>query len=74
LVIHDEPGGHLVRVAAEGWQAGLRTSPVIGVAQGVLMERFCLTADHALEMLMLMSRGDPFKALEVANALVNSTT
>jgi AmiR/NasT family two-component response regulator len=60
-------------VTAERWQAALTNSPVIGVAQGVLMERFGLTADEALESLWRMSQADPVKALEVARALVNST-
>jgi AmiR/NasT family two-component response regulator len=60
-------------VTADEWQAVLASSPVIGVAQGVLMERFDLTADEALECLWLISQADPVKALEAARVLVNWT-
>jgi AmiR/NasT family two-component response regulator len=60
-------------MTVEVWRALLTNIPVVGVAQGVLMERFDLTADQAFERLWRMSQSDPTKALEVALAVVNSS-
>jgi len=64
----------MVGYAAEVWMAVLSSVPVIGVAQGVLMERFSLSADQAFERLWRMSNSDPVMAVEVARALTNSTS
>jgi AmiR/NasT family two-component response regulator len=60
-------------MTAEVWMAVLTSIPVVGVAQGVLMERLGLTADQAFERLWRMAQSDPAKALEVALAVVSST-
>jgi AmiR/NasT family two-component response regulator len=54
-------------------KAVLGRRPVIGIAQGVLMEQFNITADEAFQDLWQMSHADPVETLEVARTLANST-
>jgi hypothetical protein len=60
-------------MTAEVWMAVLTSIPVVGVAQGILMERLALTADQAGELLWGISGADPGNAFEIARALVRST-
>jgi len=49
---------------------GIATRTVIGQAQGILMERFDLTADTAFEVLRRISQDSNTKLLDVAADLV----
>jgi GAF domain-containing protein len=51
-------------------QAAVTTREVIGQAQGILMERFRITAEMALHMLMLASQDSNRKLRDIADELV----
>ncbi len=53
-------------------RAAVGTREVIGQAQGILMERFKVTADRAFHMLMLASQDSNRKLRDIADELVST--
>lgn len=55
-----------------GLRTALRSRQIIGVAQGILMQRFGLNLDQAFEVLRRYSQNENLKVREVAEELVRS--
>ncbi len=56
--------------ATEQWQNAALNRTIIGQAEGILMERFALTADRAFAVLRRVSQQNNVKLYQVAGELV----
>jgi AmiR/NasT family two-component response regulator len=59
------------KVRADGLQTAMQTRHVIGMAQGILMQRYNLDADRAFAVLPRTSQDNNVKLHEVAKRLVD---
>ncbi len=57
---------------AQNWQAALRTRQAIGIAQGMLMQRFGLDMDQSFEVLRRFSQEQNIKVRDLAEQLVDA--
>jgi hypothetical protein len=64
--------GHRARAKEEQFRQGMETRNVIGQAQGMLMQRYDVSADEAFEMLVKLSQVQHVKLRDVARKLSSS--
>jgi GAF domain-containing protein len=62
-----------VRVAADQLEEGLKSSRVIGLAMGILVEREHCTEDEAFDMLRVISQNANVKLRDVAQQVLDAT-
>ena len=62
-----------VRAAADQLEEGLKSSRVIGLAMGILVEREHCSEDEAFDMLRVISQNANVKLRDVAQQLVDAT-
>ena len=62
-----------VRAAADQLEQGLKSSRVIGLAMGILVEREHCTEDEAFDMLRVISQNANVKLRDVAQQLLDAT-
>lgn len=72
VMAHHAAGALETAREMEGLRAAMHSRHVIGVAQGMLMQRYGLSMDRAFDVLLRQSQDSNTKLRDVAAAMVNS--